>query len=71
MVAVCCVAILDSSVAQIPGGAIYLDHLICYGKTLRGSIEPTSGVDSAFIAQLTLYSPALGDAIAQTCYATT
>ncbi len=33
-------------------------------------IEPTSGGDSAFIAQVTLYSAALGVAIAQACYAT-
>ncbi len=29
--------------AQIPGGAVDLDQLVCDGKTLRGSIEPTSG----------------------------
>jgi hypothetical protein len=44
--------------------------LICDGKTLRGSIEATSGGGSAFIAQVTLYSAALGVAIAQACYAT-
>ena len=44
--------------------------MICDGKTLRGSIEPTSGGGSAFIAQVTLYSAALGIAIAQACYAT-
>lgn len=47
-----------------------LDQLICEGKTLRGSIEPTSGGGSAFIAQVTLYLAALGVAIAQACYAT-
>lgn len=43
---------------------------MCDSKTLRGSIEPTGGGGSAFIAQVTLYSAALGVAIAQTCYAT-
>ena len=36
----------------------------------RGSIEPTAGGGSAFIAQVTLYSAALGVAISQACYAT-
>jgi hypothetical protein len=40
------------------------------GTSLRCSSEPTSGGGSAFIAQLTLYSEALGVAIAQACYAT-
>jgi hypothetical protein len=40
------------------------------GKTLRGSIEPTAAGGSAFIAQVTLYSAALGLAISQACYAT-
>lgn len=44
--------------------------MICDGKTLRGSIEPTGCGGSAFIAQVTLYSAALGVAIAQACYAT-
>ena len=44
--------------------------MICNGKPLRGSIEPTSGGGSAFIAQVTLDSAALGVAIAQTCYTT-
>ena len=43
---------------------------MCDGKTLRGSIEPTAGGGSAFIAQVTLYSAALGVAISQACYAT-
>jgi len=63
-------AIRDWTIAQIPGGAADLDQLVCDGKTLRGSIVPTSGGGSAFIAQVTLYSAALGLAIAQTCYAT-
>jgi hypothetical protein len=65
-----CAAIRDWTSAQIPGGAADLDQLICDGKTLRGSIEPTSGGGSAFIPQVTLYSAALGVAISQACYAT-
>ena len=65
-----CAAIRDWTIAQIPGGAGDLDQLICDGKTLRGSIEATSGGGSAFIAQVTLCSAALGVAIAQACYAT-
>jgi hypothetical protein len=60
----------DWTIAQIPGGAADLDQLVCDGKTLRGSIEPTAGGGSAFIAQVTLYSAALGVAISQVCYAT-
>ena len=63
-------AIRNWTIAQIPGGAAELDRLLCDGKTLRGSIEPTAGGGSAFMAQVTLYSPALGVAIAQACYAT-
>jgi hypothetical protein len=48
-----------------------LDRLVCNGNTLRGSIEPTAGGGSAFIAQVTLHSAALGVAISQACYATT
>jgi len=69
-VAALCAAIRDWTIAQIPGGAADLDQLVCDGKTLRGSIEPTSGGGSAFIAQVTLYSAALGVAISQACYAT-
>ena len=58
-----CAAIWDWTIAQIPGGAADLDQLVCDGKTLRGSIEPTAGVGSAFIAQLTLYSKGLCMAI--------
>ena len=65
-----CAAILDWTIAQIPGGTEDLDQLICDGKTLRGSIEPTAGDGSAFIAQVTLYSAALGVAISQACCAT-
>ncbi|QEY31011.1 transposase family protein [Synechococcus sp. RSCCF101] len=65
-----CDAIRDWTIAQIPDDAADLDQLVCDGKTLRGSAEPTAGGGSAFIAQVTLYSAALGVAIAQTCYAT-
>lgn len=69
-VAAICEAIRDWTIAQIPGGAAELDHLVCDGKTLRGSIEPTPGGGSGFMAQVTLYSAALGVAISQACYAT-
>ncbi len=65
-----CAAIRDWTIAQIPGGAADLDQLVCDGKTLRGSIEPTAGGGSAFIAQVTLYTASLGLAISQACYAT-
>ena len=65
-----CTAIRNWTIAQIPGSAADLDQLVCDGKTLRGSIEPTAGGGSAFIAQVTLYSAALGVAISQACYAT-
>jgi hypothetical protein len=65
-----CAAIRDWTIAQIPDGATDLDQLMCDGKTLRGSIEPTPGGGSAFIAQVTLYSAALGVAISQAFYAT-
>jgi len=65
-----CAAIRDWTIAQSPSGAADLDQLVCDGKTLRGSIEPTAGGGSAFIAQVTLYSAALGVAISQACYAT-
>ena len=69
-VAALCAAIRDWTLAQIPGGAADLDQLVCDGKTLRGSMVPTAGGGSAFIAQVTLYSAALGVAISQACYAT-
>ena len=37
---------------------------------MRGSIKPPVGRGSAFIAQVTLYTAALGVAISQACYAT-
>ncbi len=63
-------AICDWTIAQIPGRARDLDQLACDGKSIRGSIEPTAGGCSAFIAQVTLYSAALGMAISQACYST-
>ncbi len=69
-VVVLCTAIRDLTIAQIPRGAADLDQLVCDGKTLRGSMEPTSGGGSVFIAQVTLYSAALGVAINQACSAT-
>ena len=68
--AVLCAAIRDWTIAQIPGCAADLDQLVCDGKTLRGSIEPTASGGAAFIAQVTLYSAALCLAISQACYAT-
>ena len=65
-----CSANLNWKIAQIPGGAPDLDQLICDGKMLRDSIEPTTGGGSAYIDQVTLYSAALGVAISQACYAT-
>ena len=62
--------LLRDWMAAQPGVAKELDTLICDGKTLRGSIEPTAAGGSAFIAQVTLYSAALGVAISQACYAT-
>jgi hypothetical protein len=69
-VAALCAAIRDWTIAQIPCGAGDLDQLVCDGKTLRGSIETTPAGGSAFIAQVSLYSVALGVAISQACYAT-
>jgi len=46
--------------ALIPGGVADLDQWVCDGKTLRGSFEPKAGGGSAFIAQVTVYSAALG-----------
>ena len=69
-VAALCAAIRDWTIAQIPGGAADLDQLVCDGKTLRGSSEPTAGGGSAFIAQVPLYLAALGVAISQPCDAT-
>ena len=65
-----CAAIRDWTIAQPPGGAEAFDQLIFDDKALRASVEPTAGGGSTFIAQVTLYSAALGLAISQACYAT-
>jgi hypothetical protein len=66
-----CAEIRDWTIAQIPGKADDLDQVICDGKALRGSIEPTAGGGgSAFIAQVTLYSAGLDVAISKACYCT-
>ena len=41
-------AIRDWTMAQIPGGAVDLDQLVCDGKTLRGSIVSTAGGGSVY-----------------------
>ena len=69
-VAALCAAVRDWTIAQIPGGTTDLDQLVCDGTRLRGSIEPSAGGGSTFIAQVTLYSAAVGLAISQACYAT-
>ena len=69
-VAALCAGIRDWTIAQIPDGAEGLDQLICNGKALRGSVEPTAGGGSTFISKVTLYSAALGLAISQACYTT-
>lgn len=53
-VAALCTARRDWMIVQIPGGTADLDQLVCDGKTLRGSIVPTAGGSSVFIAQVTL-----------------
>jgi hypothetical protein len=47
-----------------------LGFRVAVGKTLRGSIVATEVGGGAFIAQVTLYSKALGAAIAQATYDT-
>lgn len=59
----------DWTIAQLLGGAAVLDQLELDGKTLRGSIDLTSGDCSAFIAKVMLYLAFLGIAIAQVRYA--
>ncbi len=58
-----CAAIRYWLIAQIPGCTQGLELLVCDRNTLRGSIESTANGGSAFIALVTLYSPALGMAI--------
>ena len=85
-VEVLCAAIRDWTIAQIPGGAAELDQLVCVALGLpRSGWKDAAGLDRAhrrwrlslwppadcvYIAQVTLYSAALGVAIAQACYAT-
>lgn len=45
-------AICDWIIAQVPDGGADLDQLMCDGKTLRASIEPTPGGGSPSIALL-------------------
>jgi hypothetical protein len=47
-VAALCAAIRDWMIAQIPGGAGDLDQLVCDGKTMHGSVEPTAGGGSTY-----------------------
>ena len=56
--------------AKISDGAMGLDQLVCDDKTLRSSIVATEGGGGTFIAQVTLYSKALGTAIAQATFDT-
>jgi hypothetical protein len=55
--------------AQIGDGEA-VDTLVCDGKTLRGSIAENASGAARFIAQVSLYSNSLGEAIAQSTYAT-
>ena len=54
--------------SQIPGGAEGLDQLVCDGKTLRGSAVEGKDGKHQFVAQVTVYSRALGVALAQMAY---
>ncbi|MEB3319749.1 MAG: transposase family protein, partial [Cyanobium sp.] len=57
-------------VSQIPGGADGLHHLVCDGKTLRGSAVEAEDGGHRFVAQVTVYARALGVALAQKAYDT-
>jgi hypothetical protein len=63
-------ALLQQWMAAQPGVAETVDALVCDGKTLRGSIAENDSGAAHFIAQVSLYSNALGVAIAQSTYAT-
>ena len=74
-----CTAIRDWTIAQIPGGAGDLDQLVCDGKKDLARVDRAQRsrwidvwppADCVYIAQVTLYSAALGVAISQACYAT-
>jgi hypothetical protein len=56
--------------SQIPGGADGLEQLVCDGKTLRGSAIQTDDGSHRFVAQVTVYTRALGVALAQKAYVT-
>jgi hypothetical protein len=47
-----------------------LEHLVCDGKTLKGSAIETDEGHHLFVAQVTVYARALGIALAQTSYDT-
>jgi len=57
-------------IGQIPGGAEGLEQLVCDGKTLRGSAVETEDGSHRFVAQVTVYAPALGVALVQKAYDT-
>jgi hypothetical protein len=61
---------LQQWMADQPGVTDTVETLVCVGKTLRGSIDPTAAGAARFIAQVSLYSSSLGVAIAQSTYAT-
>jgi hypothetical protein len=63
-------AMLQQWMADQPGVTDTVETLVCVGKTLRGSIDPTAAGAARFIAQVSLYSSSLGVAIAQSTYAT-
>ena len=63
-------ALLQQWMAAQPGVTDTVDTLVCDGKTLRGSIAENVSGAVRFIAQVSLYSNALGVAIAQSTYAT-
>jgi DDE_Tnp_1-associated len=63
-------ALLQQWMAAQPGVTDTVDTLVCDGKTLRGSIAENASGAVRFIAQVSLYSNALGVAIAQSTYAT-
>jgi hypothetical protein len=56
--------------SQQPALVDGVDNLVCDGKTLRSSIDKNCSAAATFIAQVNLYSQALGVAIAQTTYGT-
>ena len=56
--------------SQIPGAADGLDQLVCDGKTLRGSAAEQEDGSHRLVAQVTVYSRALGVALAQKTYDT-